>query len=208
MAKMESSFKNMLIVLSVVSLLASAILGIVYELTAEPIALAKKQKEDKAILEVIPIDKSNIEKMQVSTTTKYISKTDDKILTNDEKSKLSKNEIDSLILFYVKVGEDTIGTAVKTYTNKGFSGRFTVMVGFMKDGSISNTKVLEHRETPGLGTKMMLPGFKNQFNGKIPGQFKLAVKKKGGDVDGITAATISSSAFCDAIRRASNAIKQ
>jgi electron transport complex protein RnfG len=42
----------------------------------------------------------------------------------------------------------------------------------------------------------------SQFEGKDPAEFRLAVKKDGGDVDAITAATISSRAFCDAVQRA------
>ena len=44
--------------------------------------------------------------------------------------------------------------------------------------------------------------FKNQFNGKDPVRFKLKVKKDGGDVDAISAATISSRAFCEAVQKA------
>jgi electron transport complex protein RnfG len=49
---------------------------------------------------------------------------------------------------------------------------------------------------------MTEPGFKDQFNGKNPGEEPLKVKKDGGKVDAITAATISSRAFCDAVTRA------
>jgi electron transport complex protein RnfG len=79
------------------------------------------------------------------------------------------------------------------------------MVGLKPDGTIFDTKVLEHQETPGLGTKMMEPRFKDQFVGKNPGTDKIKVKKDGGEIDAITAATISSRAFCDAVMRAWNA---
>jgi electron transport complex protein RnfG len=79
------------------------------------------------------------------------------------------------------------------------------MVGLAPDGTVINTMILEHRETPGLGTKMAEPRFKDQFVGKNPGSGKMKVKKDGGDVDAITAATISSRAFCDAIVRAYDA---
>ena len=78
------------------------------------------------------------------------------------------------------------------------------MVGLLADGSISNTAVLAHKETPGLGDKMDIAksDFPAQFIGKNPAEFKLSVTKDGGDVDAITAATISSRAFCDAVERA------
>jgi electron transport complex protein RnfG len=78
------------------------------------------------------------------------------------------------------------------------------MVGLLPDGSINNISVLEHKETPGLGDKMQKnkSSWSEQFNGKNPGSFKLAVTKDGGDVDAITAATISSRAYTDAVKRA------
>jgi electron transport complex protein RnfG len=76
------------------------------------------------------------------------------------------------------------------------------MAGFKPDGTIFNIAVLEHKETPGLGTKMSEPSFKDQFMEKNPSDFLLIVKNDGGPVDAITAATISSRAFCDAVQRA------
>ena len=110
-------------------------------------------------------------------------------------------------MYIATKGNDTVGYALETYTDKGFSGHFTVMVGFNTKGEIVNTNVLEHKETPGLGSKMTDDKFKSQFNGKDPEKFKLMVKKDQGDVDAITASTITSRAFCDALTRAYSALK-
>ena len=101
-----------------------------------------------------------------------------------------------------------VGVAVKTYTDKAFSGEFSIMVGFLPDGSIYNTAVLDQKETPGLGAKMVDPSFKDQFKKMNPEKNKITVKKDGGDVDAITASTISSRAYCDAIARAYNEFKK
>jgi electron transport complex protein RnfG len=81
------------------------------------------------------------------------------------------------------------------------------MVGIDKDFKIIKTSVLEHAETPGLGDKMekRKSDWSDQFNNKNPETFDLRVTKDGGDIDGITAATISSRAFCEAVDRAWNA---
>ena len=78
------------------------------------------------------------------------------------------------------------------------------MVGFAPDGQILNIRVLEQAETPGLGTKMVGAGnpLEKSFVGRNPAQMKLGVKKDGGDVDALTAATISSRAYVDAVSRA------
>lgn len=187
MAKKESSFINMTIALFVITAVAGLVLSAVYSVTKEPIEASQRAKINNAIKMVIP------EFETISDT----------VLMPDEGK-------DSITVHRLQKGADNSGIAVETYTDKGFSGRFTLMVGFMPDGSVSNIEVLEHKETPGLGTKMALPAFKDQFKGvkisDLPGG-KLKVKKDGGTVDAITAATISSRAFCDAVNRA-NEINQ
>ncbi len=76
------------------------------------------------------------------------------------------------------------------------------MVGMLPDGTINQIFVLEQKETPGLGTKIKDPKFKDQFLKKNPASWKMLVKKDGGEVDAISAATISSRAFCDAVQKA------
>ncbi|MDR0811251.1 MAG: RnfABCDGE type electron transport complex subunit G, partial [Paludibacter sp.] len=102
-----------------------------------------------------------------------------------------------------------VGAAVESVSHKGFSGDIRVMVGFDKDGNIVDYSVLEQKETPGLGTKMT-DWFKTakgaqDIRGKNPAKNKLQVSKDGGEVDAITAATISSRAFLDAVINAYNA---
>jgi electron transport complex protein RnfG len=88
-------------------------------------------------------------------------------------------------------------------TKSGFSGVVKLMVGFLPDGTINNVNVLQQAETPGLGTKMcdegnpLLAGVKGK-----EGTATFRVKKDGGEVDALTAATISSRAYLDAVNRA------
>ena len=100
-------------------------------------------------------------------------------------------------------------------TKQGFSGVVRLMVGFTPEGEVVNVNVLEQSETPGLGTKMADEG--NPLLMSVKGQKleekklvdgKLAVRKDGGDVDALTAATISSRAYVDAMARAYAAYKQ
>ena len=80
------------------------------------------------------------------------------------------------------------------------------MVGFSGDGRIYSTAVISHSETPGLGAKMTDDEsyFRTQFVGKKPSEYNLAVSKDGGDVDAITASTITSRAFTQAVAKAYN----
>ena len=172
--KLESNFTNMVVVLFSVTLIASAAVGYVYSLTAGPIEAAKQAKQVNAIREVIPGE-----------------------FDNDPNADVWKSQTAD--------GGELVGTAVKTYTNNGFGGKIWLMVGFNPDGSVANYSVLEHKETPGLGSKMdvwFTSNGKGNITGKTPGTQGLKVSKDGGDVDAITAATISSRAFLDAVNRA------
>jgi len=187
MAKKESNLKNMLVALTMITLIASAALGGIYELTKEPIAAAKLEKKNNAIRQVIPD------------------------FDNNPTEEVYKHAADGDTLYFYpgKSGGNIVGTAVETFTNKGFSGEIKVMVGFLPDGTISDVVVLEHAETPGLGDKMekSKSDWTVQFQGKDPESFRLMVTKDGGDVDAITASTISSRAFCDAVARAYETFK-
>jgi electron transport complex protein RnfG len=187
MAKTESTFRNMVLSLTLISLAASACLGFVYEFTKKPIELSNLNKKLEAIKQVVPDFNNN---------------------PNEERYKLPTGEGDSLDIYPAKKDDVVVGYAVNTYTRNGFSGNITLMTGFKPDGTIVNITVLEQKETPGLGTKMAEPVFKDQFIQKNPSDFRLKVKKDGGPVDAITAATISSRAFCDAVQRAYSTLQK
>jgi electron transport complex protein RnfG len=187
MSKKESNLKNMFIALLVITFIASASLGGIYELTKEPIAAAKLEKKNNAIRQVIPeFDNS----------------------PTDDVYKKAVNG-DTLYFYPGIKGGEPVGTAVETFSNLGFSGEIKIMVGFLPDGTINDVAVLEHEETPGLGDKMerKKSDWSIQFQGKNPESFRLLVKKDGGDIDAITASTISSRAFCDAVARAYETFK-
>lgn len=187
MAKTESNFRNMVLSLTLISLVASACLGFVYELTKKPIELSNLNKKLNAIKLVVPDFNNN---------------------PNGEMFRLPTGDGDSLDIYPAKKDNVITGYAVNTYSSKGFSGNISLMAGFRPDGTIINITVLDQKETPGLGTKMGEPSFRDQFIDKNPSEFVLKVKKDGGNVDAITAATISSRAFCDAVQRAYNTLQK
>ena len=101
------------------------------------------------------------------------------------------------------------GTAVKAVTN-GFGGPLEILVGFNEDGNILGYTILATVETPGLGVKAdtwFQEGGKGNIIGRNPGEKELAVSKDGGDIDAITASTITSRAFLNAVNAAYQAFK-
>lgn len=191
MAKRESTFINMVVTLFAVTAIAATALGYVYDLTKGPIALAKIKAQNEAIKQVLP----EFDTLGISFKT------------------LTEEGGDSIEVFPAYVGQYLVGVAIKTYTKKGFSGFISVMVGIDKSGNFSGYQVLEHAETPGLGSKMQVwfsnaDKPKQNVIGKSPKTTKFEVSKDGGDIDAITASTISSRAFLDALVRAYNAYEK
>ncbi len=185
MAKKESTFMNMLVTLFVVTLVCSTSLAFIYEATKAPIAKAEAARKLEAINHVVSGFNNNPADDMFKVPSPYPG--------------------DSLECYPAKKDGHLVGMAIRTLTKKGYGGTFWLMVGFDATGKISDIDVLENKETPGLGAKMVQPEFKDQFKGIDPAHFNLKVKKDGGDVDAITAATITSRAFCDAVKNAVNA---
>ena len=178
----KSNLTNMVLVLGLTCLLCSAVLGGAYALTKEPIDAANLAKTNKAIGAVLPaFDETVYESVEVDGKTYNYYKA-------------------------VKGGE-TVGYAVES-TVVGFGGPLSLMVGVTPDGVVYNTSVLSHAETPGLGAKCNTDAkFMAQWAGFDPSAKILSVKKDGGDVDAITASTITSRAYTEAVKNAVAAVK-
>ncbi len=179
MKRLESNLLNMVLSLTIVTLVAAALLGGLYVLTEEPIARQKVEKQQKAITSVLPA----LEGIEIAEA----------------------EEKEGMLIYRAYAGDSVVGAAVQTQAN-GFGGVFRLMVGFDSEGNIVNYEVLEHQETPGLGDHMTT-WFKTDKNrqsilGRSPATSNFTVSKDGGEVDAITAATISSRAFLKAVQAA------
>ena len=190
MEKLKSTLPNMLLSLTVICIVASAVLASVNQLTAGPIAASKAASLEAAVKEVVPeFDNKPTEEAYMAAT----------------------SDGDSLKIYPAKKDGELVGVAVESSTQKGFSGEIKVVVGFDVEGKLLNYSVQQHSETPGLGSKMQEWFRTDKNNQSVIGRTLTAdgvkVTKDGGDVDAITAATISSRAFLDAINRAYSAYK-
>ena len=177
----------MVLVLFVITLAAATAVGMVYRVTEEPIALAKAAKTTSALSEVLPAFDNN---------------------PAEEKQAFDMEGI-PVVVYPAKKGGETVGYAVETATKRGFSGDIRMMVGFLPDGKIQNITVLQHAETQGLGSKIADPDnvLVVSFRGNSPANLQMSVRKTGGDIDAITASTISSMAYIDAVERGYRAMK-
>lgn len=174
----QSTLRNMVLCLTGVCLVCAAILGGIYALTFEPIRQANENILKASLSAVLP-EGVEIGAMETAAA-------------------------DGVSYEYypaVKDGE-AVAYAVKS-TTIGFGGPLSLMVGVLKDGTVFNTSVLACTETPGLGAKCQEEGshFRTQFQGFSPDK-NLKVTKDGGDVDAITASTITSRAYTLAVSNA------
>ena len=187
MKKLESSLKNMALALTGFSVLAGGILGWVNGVTAEPIRQANAKTLSDAIAIVVPG------------------------FDNNPAEAAETIELDgvSYKIYKATKGGEYIGSAVES-SSMGFGGDLKVLVGFDPEGKIIDYSVLAHAETPGLGSKSadwFKKGAKGDITGMNPGEKELVVSKDGGQVDAITASTITSRAFLLAVNNAFKAFK-
>ncbi len=187
MAKEESGFK-VIIVLVLIALVAASLLAYVNKVTEGPIAANRKAETQRAIKVVL----------QKPSGVHHPEEPIDLPLEAFEAS-----------YFPVKNDQErTLGYAFKVKAPNGFTSDFEILVGVDTTGKILDTYVLAHKETPGLGDGMTEEEFKKQFRGRTLESTTWKVKKDGGDIDAITAATITSRAFTTGVQRALKAYQK
>ena len=191
MKKLESSLTNMVLVLTLVAVIMGGILAYVNHLTEGPIAEQKEKALADGIKAVMVCDDLKVAKTDV-------------VKQNDAKGKEM-----TFTVYQIKDAQgNDLGAAVES-TTMGFGGDLKVLVGFDTKGTILGYTLLEHAETPGLGAKAdkwFQKGQKGDIIGKNPAE-PLTVSKDGGQVDAITASTITSRAFLLAVNNAYKAYK-
>ena len=207
MKKLESSLTNMLLVLTLVSVVAAFLLAFVNNVTSTTIAKINEETLNAGIKSVLCVG------------------ADEQIVTTEK-------DVDGFTVYEVSRDGSWIGTAVKSTDKSGFGGDIVVLVGFDADGKIKGYEVLSHAETPGLGARMGEwfrtatsgevkevsalgklffgkpdPAGSHNIIGRNIADGELKVSKDGGDIDAITASTITSRAFLNAVNNAYKVFK-
>ncbi len=164
---------KLILVLTIICAVSSALLAAVYSKTKDPIEAALELRTANAAAKVMPEGVSTPVKKQVHGVTFFVS----------------------------KKGEELAAVALEGCSKNGYGGEIVLMVGLSADGKLVNYQKLIANETPGLGTKMESDAFRKPLLGR-PLKTDWRVKKDGGEVDAITAATISSRAVMECLRDA------
>ncbi len=174
-------------VLFLICIISGALLAAVNSATKAPIAKAAMAGKLEAIKQVLPT-KDGVE---------------------FDVNPLEIKDNDKVWTFYVARDRgEFVGAAVETSSNKGYSGEIKIMLGINAEDKVEAIAIIAQSETPGLGARMVEPAFKDQFKNKQINSTKWAVKKDQGDIDQITAATISSRAVVDAVKSGIDIFKE
>jgi len=179
MKKLESTFINMFVVLSLIALVSAALLSFTYGKTSVVRAEVEREQEQSALAEVL---------------TDFDNSPAEEAFTREDYG-LQK-------LYPATRNGERVGIAVRSETQRAYAGSMVMLVGFNAQGVVTGVQVLNHAETPGLGARVTEDEFLGQFIGEDLHEFNVALRSNGGEVDAITAATITSSAAIHAIRTA------
>lgn len=179
MKKLESTFINMFVVLSSIALLSAALLSFTYGKTSVVRAEVERQQQQRALAAVLPeFDNSPGEEA------------------------FTREGYELQELYPAMRDGEQVGIAVRSETRRAYSGSMVMLVGFDSQGVVTGVQVLSHAETPGLGARVTEDEFLGQFIGQNLHEFDPTLRAAGGEVDVITAATVTSNAAIHAIQTA------
>lgn len=169
--------------LTLICLIAGGLLAGVDALTRDRIAVVKIQRHQAALEAVLPAHDN--EPLKDTATVHHLDR--------------------DWIFYTARQAGVFAGAAVETASPNGYGGNIRLMFGFDAQGKSIGIAILEQKETPGLGANIDTPSFRDRLSGQDLQATNWRVKKDGGDIDHITAATISSRAVTDAVREALDA---
>jgi electron transport complex protein RnfG len=191
--KLSKSISKNSLLLGAFALVTTALLAFTADFTKERIAKAERAAQQKALFEIVPRTRHNND---------LLSDT----IQVPESAWAGLGLKSGGDIYVARRTDETIAVIIPATAPDGYSGDIRMIVGINADGSIAGVRIVDHKETPGLGDKIDLK--KNPwimgFNGKsltTPESSQWKVKKDGGDFDQFAGATITPRAVVNQVRR-------
>lgn len=181
---MKGIIKDCLI-LFVITLIAGAALGVVYEITKEPIAAQEAKKKVEAQQGVFA-EADAFDPVEL----------DEAVLAAVQTNGVTIDEA-----FDAKAAGAHAGYVVQATSPNGYGGNITLMVGVTADGTCNGYSLLTINETAGLGMNAKNADWAAQFAGKAVEAFEVTKLGASADnqIDAISGATITSNAVTEAV---------
>lgn len=185
------------VVITLITLISGCLLGLVYEITKQPIeeqnVLAKQQAYQSVYSEAVSFEKidrlSEIQQdiYEMGHTAETV---DDLVEAKDEDGNL-------------------LGYVVTVTSSEGYGGDIQLTMGIQSDGTVNGISILSISETPGLGMNVDTDGFKNQYKGKKVERFEITKKGAAGknEIDAVSGATFSSKAVNNSVNTGLDAVR-
>ena len=171
------------VVLAIFALVTALILATTNDLTYERIAQSEREAAQRALLEIIPLERHDNDML-----------VDVQPVPEQYWATLGLKKGGNIHI--ARDQGQPVAAIIPAVTPDGYSGAIAMIIGVNFNGSIAGVRVVEHRETPGLGDKVDLKksDWILSFNGKSlvnPQADDWKVKKEGGEFDQFTGATIT-----------------
>ncbi len=192
----KSGFMKDALVLFAITLVSGLCLGVVYDITKDPIAQATIEKNNRTYQEVLSTASAFAE---VEGSVEMIAE----LAASGELAGFGGVAIES-VLEGTDASGAAVGHVINSLSNDSYGGAVKISVGFDSNGTITGVGIREINDTPGLGLKAKEPDFRNQYIGK--NVETLTVTKMGAsaenEIDAISGATVTSSAVTNAVNAA------
>ncbi len=189
--------------LSLFMFVCIVVLLMVYQLTAPQIAHEQREAMLKTFNKVLPPSLYNNIPLE------------DTLIITDKNALALLGSKEPVTIYRARQDQHPAGIIFQATARNGYSGHITLLIGVLANGTLSGVRVLEHRETPGLGDKIeeqksdWILSFKGRTlqvhtenNQLIANDPRWAVKKDGGEFDQFTGATITPRAVIAAVKNA------
>ena len=187
---MNNIVKNTLILTSI-TVISGLLLGIVYDITKEPIAEAQENTKQEAFRSVLA-DASSFETVEDFDASEALSLLKENGYTSDEITEIAEG---------IDGSGETIVYVINVMSHEAYDGDLEVSVGIAADGTVTGIEMLSISETAGLGMKADEADFKDQFKDKKVEKFSYTKSGESGDdkIDAISGATITTNAVTNAV---------
>lgn len=186
-----SDIKRMLkdtAILLVITLISGLLLGLVYQITKEPIAIQKEKAKQEACQEVFKDAASftEIECVQSDATAWEVAGFKAETIDEVMAAQSENNEI--------------LGYVITVTTKEGYGGDISFTIGIRNDGTVNGISILSISETAGLGMRAE-EVLKPQFEGKNAEKFEYTKSGAAADyqIDAISGATITTNAVTNGV---------
>ncbi len=187
---MNNIVKNTLILTSV-TVVSGLLLGVVYDITKEPIAAAQENTKQEAYRSVLA-EASSFETMEDFDASDALALLQENGYASDEITEVAEG---------VDESGETVGYVINVMSHEAYDGDLEISVGIADDGTVKGIEMLSISETAGLGMKADEADFRDQFKDKKVERFSYTKSGESGDdkIDAISGATITTNAVTNAV---------